>query len=71
MKLKLHVFVFYSEENVWKLCEYIRSQNQYPLEEFYAVFISNDGRMVSCDVEFKLKHNKEFYGVRNESWLLA
>lgn len=36
----------YCEENVWKLCEHIRSQNQYPLEEFYAVFISNDRRMV-------------------------
>ncbi|KAH0617459.1 hypothetical protein JD844_015710 [Phrynosoma platyrhinos] len=36
----------YCEENVWKLCEYIQRQNQYPLEEFYAVFISNDRRMV-------------------------
>ncbi|CAI5779038.1 protein N-terminal glutamine amidohydrolase [Podarcis lilfordi] len=36
----------YCEENVWKLCEYIRNQNLYPLEEFYAVFISNDRRMV-------------------------
>ncbi|KAM9023938.1 protein N-terminal glutamine amidohydrolase isoform 3-T3 [Ara ararauna] len=36
----------YCEENVWKLCEYIRSQDQYPLEEFYAIFISNDRRMI-------------------------
>ncbi|XP_075599511.1 protein N-terminal glutamine amidohydrolase isoform X5 [Balearica regulorum gibbericeps] len=36
----------YCEENVWKLCDYIRSQDQYPLEEFYAVFISNDRRMI-------------------------
>nr|XP_034957346.1 protein N-terminal glutamine amidohydrolase-like [Zootoca vivipara] len=36
----------YCEENVWKLCEYIRNQNLYPLEEFYAVFISNDRRTV-------------------------
>uniref|UniRef100_A0A663DRR0 Protein N-terminal glutamine amidohydrolase n=1 Tax=Aquila chrysaetos chrysaetos TaxID=223781 RepID=A0A663DRR0_AQUCH len=36
----------YCEENVWKLCDYIRSQHQYPLEEFYAVFISNDRRMI-------------------------
>ncbi|XP_066482063.1 protein N-terminal glutamine amidohydrolase [Tiliqua scincoides] len=36
----------YCEENVWKLCEYIQNQNQHPLEEFYAVFISNDRRMV-------------------------
>ncbi|NXS51246.1 NTAQ1 amidohydrolase, partial [Brachypteracias leptosomus] len=34
------------EENVWKLCDYIRSQDQYPLEEFYVVFISNDRRMI-------------------------
>uniref|UniRef100_A0A8D0E823 Protein N-terminal glutamine amidohydrolase n=1 Tax=Salvator merianae TaxID=96440 RepID=A0A8D0E823_SALMN len=36
----------YCEENIWKLCEYIQSWNQYPLEEFYAVFISNERRMV-------------------------
>ncbi|NXL84378.1 NTAQ1 amidohydrolase, partial [Alectura lathami] len=34
------------EENVWKLCEYIGSQDRYPLEEFYAVFVSNDRRMI-------------------------
>uniref|UniRef100_A0A8C2T1U1 Protein N-terminal glutamine amidohydrolase n=1 Tax=Coturnix japonica TaxID=93934 RepID=A0A8C2T1U1_COTJA len=37
----------YCEENVWKLCEYIRSQDRHPVEDFYAVFISNDRRMVS------------------------
>ncbi|XP_009680962.2 protein N-terminal glutamine amidohydrolase isoform X1 [Struthio camelus] len=37
---------FICEENVWKLCDYIRSRDQYPLEEFYAVFISNDRRMI-------------------------
>ncbi|XP_006137547.2 protein N-terminal glutamine amidohydrolase [Pelodiscus sinensis] len=36
----------YCEENVWKLCEYIRSYDQYPLEEFFAVFISNERRMI-------------------------
>uniref|UniRef100_A0A6G1RVG1 Protein N-terminal glutamine amidohydrolase n=1 Tax=Hypotaenidia okinawae TaxID=2861861 RepID=A0A6G1RVG1_9GRUI len=36
----------YCEENVWKLCDYIRSRGRYPLEEFYAVFISNDRRMI-------------------------
>ncbi|XP_074841723.1 protein N-terminal glutamine amidohydrolase isoform X2 [Carettochelys insculpta] len=36
----------YCEENVWKLCEYIRSYDQYPLEEFYAVFISNERKMI-------------------------
>ncbi|XP_061462060.1 protein N-terminal glutamine amidohydrolase isoform X2 [Rhineura floridana] len=35
----------YCEENVWKLCEYIQNQNLCPLEEFYAVFISNDRKM--------------------------
>ncbi|KAM8811087.1 protein N-terminal glutamine amidohydrolase-like [Eudromia elegans] len=36
----------YCEENVWKLCEYIRRRDQYPLEEFFAVFISNERRMI-------------------------
>ncbi|XP_063780461.1 protein N-terminal glutamine amidohydrolase isoform X3 [Pseudophryne corroboree] len=35
----------YCEENVWKLCEYIRDQSPLPLEEFYAVFLSNEKRM--------------------------
>lgn len=39
--------VFCSEENVWKLCDYIRSRGERPVEEFYAVFISNERRMVS------------------------
>ncbi|XP_069776365.1 protein N-terminal glutamine amidohydrolase isoform X3 [Narcine bancroftii] len=34
------------EENVWKLCEYVQKKRQYPLEEWYAVFISNDQKMV-------------------------
>ncbi|XP_070604361.1 protein N-terminal glutamine amidohydrolase isoform X2 [Erythrolamprus reginae] len=34
------------EENIWKLCEHIRSKNQCPIEEFYAVFISNDKKKV-------------------------
>ncbi|XP_017654834.1 protein N-terminal glutamine amidohydrolase isoform X3 [Nannospalax galili] len=37
----------YCEENIWKLCEYIKMHDQYPLEECYAVFISNEGKMVS------------------------
>ncbi|XP_063780460.1 protein N-terminal glutamine amidohydrolase isoform X2 [Pseudophryne corroboree] len=36
----------YCEENVWKLCEYIRDQSPLPLEEFYAVFLSNEKRMI-------------------------
>uniref|UniRef100_A0ABK0M3I5 Protein N-terminal glutamine amidohydrolase n=1 Tax=Rattus norvegicus TaxID=10116 RepID=A0ABK0M3I5_RAT len=35
-----------SEENIWKLCEYIKTHNQYLLEECYAVFISNEKKMV-------------------------
>ncbi|ERE62927.1 glutamine amidohydrolase [Cricetulus griseus] len=36
-----------SEENIWKLCEYIKTHDQYPLEECSAVFISNEKKMVS------------------------
>ncbi|XP_075438357.1 protein N-terminal glutamine amidohydrolase isoform X1 [Ascaphus truei] len=36
----------YCEENVWKLCEYIRDHGQRPLEEFSAVFISNENKMI-------------------------
>ncbi|XP_040149622.1 protein N-terminal glutamine amidohydrolase isoform X2 [Ictidomys tridecemlineatus] len=36
----------YCEENIWKLCEYIKNHNQYPLEECYAVFISNERKMI-------------------------
>uniref|UniRef100_A0AAF6YUM4 Protein N-terminal glutamine amidohydrolase n=1 Tax=Bos taurus TaxID=9913 RepID=A0AAF6YUM4_BOVIN len=33
-------------ENIWKLCEYIKNHDQYPLEECYAVFISNERKMI-------------------------
>ncbi|XP_075070131.1 protein N-terminal glutamine amidohydrolase [Mixophyes fleayi] len=36
----------YCEENVWKLCEYIRDESRHPLEEFYAVFLSNEEKMI-------------------------
>ncbi|XP_067888636.1 protein N-terminal glutamine amidohydrolase isoform X4 [Heterodontus francisci] len=36
----------WGEENVWKLCEYIKDRRQHLLEEWYAVFISNDQKMV-------------------------
>ncbi|XP_021090132.1 protein N-terminal glutamine amidohydrolase isoform X2 [Mesocricetus auratus] len=36
----------YCEENIWKLCEYIKTHDQYPLEECSAVFISNEKKMV-------------------------
>ncbi|XP_042529171.1 protein N-terminal glutamine amidohydrolase isoform X1 [Dipodomys spectabilis] len=35
-----------SEENIWKLCEYIKTHAQCPLEECYAVFISNEKKMI-------------------------
>ncbi|XP_069931566.1 protein N-terminal glutamine amidohydrolase isoform X4 [Oryctolagus cuniculus] len=35
----------YCEENIWKLCEHIKNHDQYPLEECYAVFISNERKM--------------------------
>ncbi|NWU88709.1 NTAQ1 amidohydrolase, partial [Upupa epops] len=34
------------EENVWKLCDHIRSRGLYPLEQFYAVFVSNERRAI-------------------------
>nr|XP_023683285.1 protein N-terminal glutamine amidohydrolase isoform X2 [Paramormyrops kingsleyae] len=36
----------YCEENVWKLCEYAKIQKQFPMDEIYAVFISNEQKMV-------------------------
>lgn len=36
----------YCEENVWRLCEHVKNKGTFPLEECYAVFISNDKRMV-------------------------
>ncbi|XP_020516385.3 protein N-terminal glutamine amidohydrolase [Labrus bergylta] len=36
----------YCEENVWKLCEYVRMERTGPLEEMFVVFISNENRMV-------------------------
>ena len=37
---------FCSEENVWKLCEQIRDEKEQNLDEYYAVFISNEKRQV-------------------------
>ncbi|XP_040044367.1 protein N-terminal glutamine amidohydrolase [Gasterosteus aculeatus] len=36
----------YCEENVWKLCEFVRSERTAPLEELFVVFISNENRKV-------------------------
>uniref|UniRef100_A0A8B9TCW0 WDYHV motif-containing protein 1 n=1 Tax=Anas platyrhynchos TaxID=8839 RepID=A0A8B9TCW0_ANAPL len=35
------------EENAWKLCDCIRSRGERPVEELYAVFISDERRMAS------------------------
>ncbi|XP_026205659.1 protein N-terminal glutamine amidohydrolase isoform X2 [Anabas testudineus] len=36
----------YCEENVWKLCDFVRTQGTAPLEQLFVVFISNENRMV-------------------------
>ncbi|XP_071356274.1 protein N-terminal glutamine amidohydrolase isoform X4 [Trachinotus anak] len=36
----------YCEENVWKLCEFVREDRTAPLEQLFVVFISNKNRMV-------------------------
>lgn len=36
----------YCEENVWKLCEFVREEGTASLEELLVVFISNENRMV-------------------------
>ncbi|XP_042371503.1 protein N-terminal glutamine amidohydrolase [Plectropomus leopardus] len=36
----------YCEENVWKLCEFVRTERTAPLEDLFVVFISNENRMV-------------------------
>ena len=41
-----YLSVFFSEENVWKLCERIRDEQVENLPEYYAVFISNATRQV-------------------------
>lgn len=35
-----------SEENVWKLCEFVSEERTAPLAELLVVFISNENRMV-------------------------
>ncbi|XP_005948875.1 protein N-terminal glutamine amidohydrolase isoform X4 [Haplochromis burtoni] len=36
----------YCEENVWKLCDYVRKQRTAPLEHLFVIFISNETRTV-------------------------
>ncbi|XP_061615974.1 protein N-terminal glutamine amidohydrolase [Phyllopteryx taeniolatus] len=36
----------YCEENVWKLCEFVRRERSAPLQELFVAFISNDNRTV-------------------------
>lgn len=49
--LLLMSFFFYislfSEENVWKLCEYVKKHQPQLLEFCYAVFISNKNETVN------------------------
>uniref|UniRef100_UPI003AAAD72D protein N-terminal glutamine amidohydrolase-like n=1 Tax=Centroberyx gerrardi TaxID=166262 RepID=UPI003AAAD72D len=40
------MFLFCSEENVWKLCEFIQTERTAPLDEVFVVFISNENRTV-------------------------
>lgn len=44
--LSLVLVCFHSEENVWKLCEFVREEGTAPLEYLYVIFISNEMRMV-------------------------
>jgi len=37
----------FSEENVWKLCDYIRQHSSDELQHTFVVFISNERRQVS------------------------
>ncbi|XP_041811788.1 protein N-terminal glutamine amidohydrolase [Chelmon rostratus] len=36
----------YCEENVWKLCEFVRTERTALLEELFVIFISNENRMI-------------------------
>ena len=40
---------FYSEENVWKICEQIKKTNQDKIAEYHVVFISNNCQQVSFE----------------------
>ncbi|CAB1350848.1 unnamed protein product, partial [Coregonus sp. 'balchen'] len=42
----MNAFTQAATGNVWKLCEHIKTQTQIPLNEVYAVFISNERRMI-------------------------
>lgn len=37
----------YCEENVWKLCEFVRTERTTPLEELFVIFLSNKNRTVA------------------------
>ncbi|CAJ1084285.1 protein N-terminal glutamine amidohydrolase [Xyrichtys novacula] len=36
----------YCEENVWRLCESVKTERTAPLEELFVIFVSNQNRMV-------------------------
>ncbi|KAG8441615.1 hypothetical protein GDO86_010704 [Hymenochirus boettgeri] len=48
----------YCEENVWKLCEYIKDHSARPLDQFSAVFISNENKMVPLWKQKSAKGNE-------------
>lgn len=43
---KKNFLLFCSEENVWKLCEFVKTERPASLEQLFVVFISNENRMV-------------------------
>ena len=45
--------IFFSEENVWKLCEYVKDHHPTELDHCYSVFISNNERLVSNNLLIK------------------
>lgn len=46
MTIKVIIFICYSEENVWKLCEDVALRIPDELDSCYVVFISNSCRTV-------------------------
>ena len=53
--IKLNVkypFSFFSEENVWKLCEHLKEKVD--VNQFYVVFISNANKQVYIKQTFSL-----------------
>ncbi|XP_029370341.1 protein N-terminal glutamine amidohydrolase isoform X1 [Echeneis naucrates] len=60
----------YCEENVWKLCEFVKDQNSAHLEHLSVIFISNENRMVLLNVfhQVPLWRQKSGHGDRPVIW---